>query len=95
MDFGIVSRSVVNADVLNLHRTEIELSGTPRVLVTTSRASVIIGGNEESILALLIDDRSGDTSHELKRIVPTRRLKLAIAPNERIGQSLQLRVALL
>ena len=46
MDFGVVGWTIVNADVLDLHGTEIELAGAPGVLVAAAGAAVIEGGDE-------------------------------------------------
>ena len=94
VDFGIVSRPVVNPDILDLHSAEVELTSAPCVLVATARASVVVGRDEEPILALFVDDRCGYAGDEIKRIVPARWLELAIAPNEGISQSLELSIAL-
>ena len=52
MDLGIVGRPVVDADVLDLHRPEIELAGAPGVLVAAAGAAVIEGRDEQPVLAL-------------------------------------------
>ena len=93
VDFGIVGRPIVDADVLDLHRPEIELAGAPGVLIAAARAAMIEGGDEQAILALIVDDRGGDARDEIERVVPAGRLHLAVAPDQRIGQPLQLRVA--
>ena len=93
VDFGIVGRPVVDADVLHLHGAEIELAGAPGVLVAAAGAAVVEGGDEQAVLAHVVDDRDGDARDEIERIVPAGRLHLAVAPHHRIGQALQLRVA--
>ena len=91
---GIVGRAIVDADVLDLHRLEVELASPPGVLVAAAGAAVVEGGDEQPVLALLGDHRGGDAGDEVEGVVPARRLELAVAPDERVGQALQLRVAL-
>ena len=93
VDFGIVGGAVVDADVLDLHGAEIELAGAPGVLVAAARAAVVEHGDEQPVLALLLDDRRGDARDEVERIVPGGRLHLAVAPDHRVGEPLQLGVA--
>ena len=95
MNFGIVGGPVVNADILDLHGPEIELSGTPGILVAAACAAMIEGGDEQPVLAHVIDDRDGHARDQIERIGPAGRLHLAVAPHHRIGQALQLRIALL
>ncbi len=95
MDFGIVGRTIMDADVLDLHRTEIELARAPGILIAAARAAVIEGGNKQSVLAHVIDDSDGHARDEIKRVVPTGRLHLPVAPHHGVGQALQLGVALL
>ena len=90
MDLGIVGGAIVDADVLDLHRPEIELAGAPGVLVAAAGAAVIEGGDEQAVLALLVDHRGGHARDEVERVVPARRLHLAVAPDHRVGQALQL-----
>ena len=94
VDLGIVGRAIVNADVLDLHRAEIELARAPGVLVAATGAAMVEGRDEEAVLTLLVDDRNRDPGDEVERIVPARRLHLAIAPDHRVGEPLQLGVAL-
>ena len=91
VDLGIVGRTIVDADVLDLHGAEIELAGAPGVLVAAAGAAVIEGGDEQSVLAHVVDHRDGDARDEIERVVPARRLHLAVAPDHRIGEALQLR----
>ncbi len=93
VDLGVVGRAVVDADVLHLHGPEIELAGAPGVLVAAAGAAVIEGRDEQSVLAHVVDDRDGDARDEIERVIPARRLHLAVAPHHRIGEALQLRVA--
>ena len=93
VDLGIVGRAVVDADVLDLHGAEIELAGAPGVLVAAAGAAVVEGGDEQPVLALLVDHRDGDARDEVERVVPARRLHLAVAPDHRVGEALQLGVA--
>ena len=93
VDLRIVGGAIVDADVLHLHRAEIELSGAPGVLVAAAGAAMIEGGDEEPVLALLVDHRGRDARDEVERVVPARRLHLAVAPDHRIGEPLQLGVA--
>ena len=95
VDFGIVGRPVMDADVLDLHRSEIELAGAPGVFVAAAGAAMVEGGDEQTVLAHVVDDGDRDTRDEIQRIIPAGRLHLAVAPDHRIGQALQLRVALL
>ena len=94
VDFRVVGRAIVDADVLHLHGAEIELAGAPGVLVAAAGAAVIEGGDEQAVLALLVDHADGDAGDEIERVVPARRLHLPVAPDHRIGEALQLRVAL-
>ena len=93
VNLGIVGRAIVDADVLHLHGAEIELAGAPGVLVAAAGAAVIEGGDEQPVLAHVVDDRDGDARDEIERVVPARRLHLAVAPHHRVGEALQLRVA--
>ena len=43
VNLRIVSRAIVDADVLDLHRTEIELAGAPGVFITTPRTAMVEG----------------------------------------------------
>ena len=52
VDFGIVGRTIVDADVLDLHRPEIELAGAPGVLVAAAGAAMVEGRDEQAVLAL-------------------------------------------
>ena len=94
VDLGIVGRAIVDADVLDLHRLEIELAGAPGVLVAAAGAAMVEGGDEQPVLALLVDDRDGDAGDEVERVLPARRLHLAVAPDHRVGEALELGVAL-
>ena len=49
--FRIVGRPIVDADVLHLHGAEIELAGAPGVLVAAARTAMIVGRDEQPILA--------------------------------------------
>ena len=50
-------------------------------------------GDEEPVLALVLDDRRGDAGDEVERVIPRGRLHLAVAPDHRIGEALLLRAA--
>ena len=50
-------------------------------------------GDEQPVLALILDDRRGDAGDEVERILPRGRLHLAVAPDHRIGEALLLRAA--
>ena len=93
MDLGIVGRPVVNPDVLHLHGAEIELAGAPGVFVAAAGSAVVKGGDEQSVFPHVVDDRDGDARDQIERIVPARRLHLAVAPHHRIGEALQFGVA--
>ena len=92
--FGIVGRTIVDANVLHLHRTEIKLAGAPGVLIAAAGAAVIERRDEQTVFALIVDDGDGDARDEIERVVPARRLHLPVAPDHRIGEPLQLSVAL-
>ena len=47
MHLGIIGRAIVDADVLDLHRAEIELAGAPGVLIAAARAAMVEGGDEQ------------------------------------------------
>ena len=93
VDLRIVGWPVVDADVLHLHGAEIELSGAPGVLVAAGRAAMVEDGDEEPVLALVLDDGRRDAGDEVERVVPRGRLHLAVAPDHRIGEALLLRAA--
>ena len=71
VDLGIVGRTIVDPDVLDLHRSEVELAGAPGVFVAAARAPVVECGNEQAILALIVDDCDGDARDEIERVRPT------------------------
>ena len=93
MYLRVVGGPVVDAHVLDFHRPEIQLPRTPGVLVAAAGAAVIERRYEETIFALVRDDRRGYTSDEIERVVPARRLHLAVAPDHWGRQALQLRRA--
>ena len=90
---GIVGRSIVDADVLHLHGTEIELAGAPGVLIAAAGTAVIVGRDEQPILAHFVDHADGDARNQIERIVPACRLHLPVAPHHRVRQALQLGIA--
>ena len=94
MDFGVVGWAIVDADILHLHGAEIELAGAPSVLVAAAGAAVIEGGDEQAVLAHVVDHADSDAGDEIERVVPACRLHLPVAPDHGIGEALQLRVAL-
>ena len=91
VDFRIVGRTIVDADVLDLHRAEIELAGAPGVFVSAAGAAVIERRDEQAVLALVVDHRRRHARDEIERVVPTCRLHLAVAPYHRFGEALLLR----
>ena len=91
VDLGIVGRTIVDANVLDLHSSEIELSGAPGVLVSAARAAMIERGDEQAIFALIRDHRRRNARDEIERVVPTGRLHLAVAPNHGCCEALLLR----
>jgi hypothetical protein len=93
MDFGIVGRPVVDADVLHLHSTKIKFPGAPGIFVAAAGAAVIERRDEQAIFTHAVDDADRDARNQIERIVPTCGLHLPIAPHHRIGEPLQLRVA--
>ena len=90
VNLAVVGGPVVDPDVLDLHRLEIELAGAPCVLVAAAGAAVVEGRDEQPVLALLLDHPGGDLGHQGQRVVPGSRLHLAVAPDHGIGQPLQL-----
>ena len=46
VNLGIVCWTIVDANILDLHRAEIELSGAPGILVAAPGAAVVESGNE-------------------------------------------------
>ena len=92
---GVIGRTVVDADVLDLHRTEVELSGAPGIFVTAGGTAVVEHRNKEAILALLGDYRRGHAGNQIQRVIPTCRLHGTVAPHHRVGKSLQLSATLL
>ena len=90
VNLGVVGRAIVDADVLDLHRAEIELAGAPGVFVAAAGAAVIERRDEQAVLALVVDHRGGHARDEIERVVPARRLHLAVAPHHRLGQALLL-----
>ena len=93
VDLGVVGWAIMDPNVLDLHRPEIELSRAPGVFVAAAGAAVIEGRDEQAVLALGVDHRRRHARHEVERVVPARRLHLAIAPYHRLGQALLLRRA--
>ena len=92
MHLGIVGRAIVDADVLDLHRLEIELARAPGVLVAAAGAAVVEGRDEQIVLAAgLLDHRDRHARDEIERVVPGRRLHLAVAEHHRLRQALLLR----
>ena len=90
MNLGIIGRAIVNADVLDLHCAEIELSGAPCILVAAAGPAVIESRDEQAVFALCVDHRRRHARNKVERVVPARRLHLAIAPYHRFGQALLL-----
>ena len=89
---GIVGRAVVDADVLDLHRLEIELARAPGILVAAAGAAVVEGRDEEVVLAAgLLEHGDRHARDEVKRVVPGRGLHLAVAEHHRVRQTLLLR----
>jgi hypothetical protein len=93
MDLRVVGRAVVDADVPHLHCLEVELAGAPGELVAAARPAVVGAGDDERVLVAVGDDPRRYACDEVERVVPTRRLHLAVAPDERIGQPLLLGLA--
>ena len=93
MDLRIVGGAVVDADILDLHGTEIELSGAPGIFVAAGRAAMVENGDEEPVLALFFDDRGSNARDQVERVIPRGRLHLAVAPDHRVGEALLLRAA--
>ena len=84
---AVVGRAVVDADVPHLHALEVELAGGPDVLVAASGAAVVVGRDEQPVLALLLDHPACHLGDEAERVVPTRRVQPAVAPHARLGQA--------
>ena len=93
MDLRVVGRPIVDADVLHLHGAEIELAGAPGVLISAASTAMIEGRHEEPVLALLVDHGGRHSRDEIERVLPARRLHLAVAPDHRIGKTLLLGAA--
>ena len=94
MHFGIVGGAIVDADVLDLHRLEIELARTPGILVAAAGAAVVEGGDEQVVLAArLLEHRHRHARHEVERVVPRGRLHLPVAEHHRVREALLLRGA--
>ena len=91
MDLGIVGGAIVDADVLDLHAVEIELAGGPGVFVTAAGAAMVKGGDDQAVLALLLDDAAGHLGGEPQRVVPGCRDHAAVAIDERFREPLALR----
>jgi len=72
MDLGVISRTVMYSDVLDLHRPEIELAGAPCILVAAARSTMIKGRHEHPILAHIVDDRDGDARNEVAALFSAR-----------------------
>jgi hypothetical protein len=77
----------MNPNVLYLHGPEIQLAGAPGVFVAAPGPAMVKGRHEQSVLAHVVDDRDGDARNEIERVIPARRLHLAIAPHHRIVTS--------
>ena len=88
MHFRHIGRAVVDAAVLDLHRLEVQLPGAPGVLITTSRSAVVEHRDVKIVFVVLIDHPRRHPCHKIKRIVPGCRLPCAIAPDQRLGQTL-------
>ena len=87
---GIVGGAVVDADILDLHRPEIELAGRPGVLVAAARAAMVEHRHDQIVLALFGDDPRRHAGDEVIGILPARLLIGAIAPDQRIGEAMRL-----
>ena len=90
MHLGVVSRPIVNADVLDLHCAEVELSRAPCIFVAAAGPAVIESRNVQAVLALGVDHRCRHARNKVERVVPAGRLHLTIAPYHRFGQPLLL-----
>ena len=90
VDLGVVGGAVMDADVLDLHRAEIELAGAPGVLVAAAGPAVIESGDEQRHPRPGRRQPGGHARHEVERVVPARWLHLAIAPHHGLGQPLLL-----
>ena len=90
MHLGVVSWPIVNADVLDLHGAEIELSRAPCIFIAAAGPAVIESRNVQAVFALGVDHRRRHARHEVERVVPARRLHLAVAPYHRLSQALLL-----
>src|SRR5262245_8811707 len=51
VDFRVVSRTIVDANILDLHSPEVEFSSAPSIFVAAASASVVKRGNEKRVLA--------------------------------------------
>ena len=81
----------MDADVLDLHRLEIELARPPRVLVAAAGAAVVERGDEQVVLAAgLLDHGNGHACHQIECVVPGRRLHLPVAEHHRVREPLLL-----
>ena len=67
---AVVGRTIVDPDVLDLHALEIELAGRPGVLVAAAGAAMIVGGDDEPILPLRLDNPARHLGDETDRVVP-------------------------
>ena len=87
VDFAVVGRAVVDADVLDLHALEIELAGRPGVLVAAAGAAMVVGGDDQPIFALRLHDAPRHLGHETDRIVPggRRQARRSATPAARSG----------
>jgi hypothetical protein len=83
MHLRIIGRAIVDADVLHLHGAEIELADAPGVLIAAARAAMVEGRDEQPLLALVLDDRRRDASHEIERVVPARRHRTVEVPGQK------------
>src|SRR5487761_1112538 len=90
MNLRIVGGPVVNPDVLDLHALEVELARGPGILVTAARAAMVIGGDDDTILTLFLDDSARDLGDKPEGVVPRRRVEPAIAPHHRLSKALRL-----
>ena len=70
VDLAVVGRAVVDPDVLDLHRLEIELAGAPGVLVAAAGPAMVEGRDEQPVVALLLDHPGGDLGHQRQGVVP-------------------------
>ena len=68
--FAVIGRAIVDPDVLDFHALEIELAGRPGVFVAAAGAAMVVGGDDEPVFTLRLNNPARDLGDEIDRVVP-------------------------